>query len=417
MIAEEILKGAINGISFCENGGTLDDFLDNLRENDINENTYRKSISSILFTYYRKKATIDYIIKTFASKKIEPVLRRILSVVLTQIFFQSGIPGEIAVSIAVDYAKKIKGPRPAGFINAIARRATGSTINTLIQKAPKHVKLNLPEFLLKNWKKSFNNTELKQIFDALNKKAEFTFRVIKHIPEIELRAAGCKKINNLNFNIDDIFYYTEFPGKVLEEDWLKNGQIYIQDPATAVSTRLVKLTLNSKILDICSAPGGKTIMLAEKNPSSIIFAMDRSHRRQKRLIENLSRIKHNNIIIYTGDATSPPFKNDTFDCVLADVPCSNTGVIRKRPDVMWRISHKSLSDISLIQQKILCSAAKLVKPGGRLIYSTCSIEQIENDGQVEKFLKTNKEFYRKSATLLLPSAQNDGAYAAELIKK
>ena len=169
------------------------------------------------------------------------------------------------------------------------------------------------------------------------------------------------------------------------------------------------LSFVRKALDLCAAPGGKTLMLAELlGKEARITAADRSRNRQKLTRENLEarNVKADVIVAIPEELAG------SYDLVLADVPCSNTGVFRRRPDALWNFSREKLRELVEIQSSILEHAALRTAPGGLLIYSTCSIEKEENSDQVAAFLKKHSDFTLLSERQLYPGLETDGAFAA-----
>ncbi|MDD5728012.1 MAG: RsmB/NOP family class I SAM-dependent RNA methyltransferase, partial [Victivallales bacterium] len=173
---------------------------------------------------------------------------------------------------------------------------------------------------------------------------------------------------------------------------------------------------NETVLDICSAPGGKSLILADRlGPGGRLIAADRSAGRQRLTRENFAcRNFACAWEIITSAAETPDLPLAAFDLVLADVPCTNTGVFRHKPDALWRFSEKSLESTVKLQRSILERAAALTAPGGTLVYSTCSIEQEENQLQVAALLAADRNFELLEEKLLLPEKFHDGAYAALL---
>ena len=194
----------------------------------------------------------------------------------------------------------------------------------------------------------------------------------------------------------------------------KDGYLYVQDPATSMGLGLLESRPSGAILDLCAAPGGKTIMLSElAAPGAKITAADRSRKRVTTLNINLRRagVKAKTV---AADARELPFPPQSFDFILADVPCSNTGVIRRRPDVPWRFSKNRLSELAVLQHAILKSAVSLLKPGGTLLYSTCSLEFEENLGRVQLILSEYPELSLVREQTLFPANTHDGAFSAVL---
>ncbi|TXM90747.1 RsmB/NOP family class I SAM-dependent RNA methyltransferase, partial [Methylobacterium sp. WL103] len=168
------------------------------------------------------------------------------------------------------------------------------------------------------------------------------------------------------------------------------GAWWVQDAAAAIPARLLGARAGERIADLCAAPGGKTAQIASQG--AVVTALDRSAPRLERLSENLARLGLTAEVV-VGDALAfdPP---EPFDAVLLDAPCSATGTIRRHPDVAWTKTESDLIRLHLLQARLLDKAATLVRPGGRLVYCTCSLEQEEGERQVAAFLKRNAAFER-----------------------
>ena len=166
---------------------------------------------------------------------------------------------------------------------------------------------------------------------------------------------------------------------------------------------------------MCAAPGGKSVLLAESlKDTGVLYAYDIAESKLARLQENLKGFSC--ISVAQMDATQ--FQSPTpLDAVLLDVPCSNTGVLRRKPDAKWTFDLKKLSELTAIQSQILHQASLALKPNGRLVYSTCSIEPDENDLQIKAFLQSHPDFTLVKKQLILPDENHDGAFAALLQKK
>ena len=207
------------------------------------------------------------------------------------------------------------------------------------------------------------------------------------------------------------------PRALFNHTLFQGGAFYVQDPSTLLAPSFVKISPGSLVGDFCAAPGGKTLLLAERlPPDACLLATDRSWKRMDKLERNLSSVPSDNIQVFAADATALPLPEKSMDAVLLDVPCSNTGVIRRRPDARWRFSNPALADVARLQRRILDHVATRIKPGGQLVYSTCSIEPAENARQIEAFLTDNPDWSLAKDRQLFPSEHWDGAYAAALIR-
>lgn len=412
-IATEILSLSLNCLELWEKGGNIDAFF----EKCDCASRYRKTISSLLLTYFRNKAIIEFIITKF-SHSPPPKFRRILSLALTQIYYHTSIPYEVAADVAVNYTQRRHGKKPAGFINAILRKTSDLNPEDIEKAAPEEARLNLPPELYRRWKERWPYAELVNTTTLFRKKASFCFRVIGgEISNEELEKEDCHRMELPLWADRFRFFECEDSEKIFKNRWIEDGKIYIQDPATTLAPVLLKPGKNEIILDLCSAPGGKTILMAELMREGRIIAADSSLKRQYLSSANFKRIDCQNIYPLVSSALLPPFRNGCCNAILLDVPCTNTGVARHKPDALWHFTEEKLSRLVKEQQDMLHNSSSLLIDGGRLVYSTCSIEDEENTLQVKNFLNKHSEFHLEQEKLLLPSAVHDGGYVAVLIKK
>ncbi len=399
-VAERILTDAAAGLLAVGSGKCgLDDFLDFKLKNP----ELRRSVGSLLFLAFRRKRQLDALLGKMAQKAPRSELGALLTAVMAQMLFQTGIAPQSAANIAVEVAKRNFGAGAGKFVNALLRR--------LLREKPEfsdRFEDVLPPAVLNGWRKRFSAQELQQLAEVFLSGAPFTFRAVGDCePEREFscRPAEC-------FAPFRCFIADE-PGEILESEALRRGKIYIQDPATTLAVSLTDFSKVTRALDVCAAPGGKSLMIAERlKPGASLVAADRSARRQKMTRENF--IRHG--FDFPVEVAEPQDLKGGFDLVLADVPCSNTGVFHRRPDALWRFSRKALQEVVALQKAIFDAAAERVVPGGELIYSTCSIEEAENRAQVKAFLERHPDFVCKTDYQLLPTGERDGAYAALLVR-
>lgn len=396
--ASNVLADAVNVLARVEAGEcSLDDALDH----SLAHPQLRRTTGSLLFLYFRRKRFVDGWIGMLAPRPPRPRVRRVLAAVLTQIRFQSGIAPESAVNVAVEQVKAIGNANEAKFVNAVLRRAVRELPEA--DDSPNSV---FPPALLKRWLSRYSEAELAAMCDAFLSPASFSFRVENGFePPPEWDAVPVPSRGPFRF------FEAGKPGVILESEALRMGRIYIQDPATATAASLPDMEKVTRILDVCAAPGGKSLLLAARmTPGTALIAADRSERRQKQTRENF-RCRNLDFAVVTAE---PKDLTGEYDLVLADVPCSNTGVFRRRPDALWRFSPRDLREIAALQRSILDAAALRVAPGGQLVYSTCSIEPEENGRQIEAFTVAHPEFSVVTSEQLLPCREHDGAYACLL---
>lgn len=400
--AEQILDAALYALELWEmNGISVDDYL----EYHLPCLEYRRSVADLLFTYFRRKKFIDRILNAQMSRQPAPEILDLLKIASTQVIFQTGVPQPVAVSVAVDNARERFDQQVSGFVNAVLRK--------ICDKKPPFkdtAKTIFPAELYRRWKAQMPK-KVEVLASVFLSPADFTCRDIgdNHL-DMELFKAEPIK---LDFETDFRFYKVGSPAKMLSSKALNSGEIYVQDPATALSVSLVEFKGDESVLDICSAPGGKSLMMIEQlNENGSLVASDRSERRQKLTKVNLS--KGNFAAKYSVQVGDAEEVTGEYDVVFCDVPCSNTGVFRRRPDALWRFSEKRLEELLELQCRILMHAATLVKAGGKLVYSTCSIETVENGEMVAHFLEQRPQFKLIKQRQCFPDSEHDGAYAAVL---
>ena len=394
-VSAKILEEAVAGLAAVEAGeANLDDFLDfRLQYPEL-----RRSISNLLFLCFRRKRFLEGWIGRLAARPPRPAVRRLLTAVLAQITFQTGIAPESAVNIAVGLVKHSGKLQEAKFVNAVLRRALEQP-----QPVPEAPELVLPPALFKRWRKRYSEAELAQLAAALLTQPEFTFRAERGFEPGELAAEAVPAFGEFRF------FRACSAARLLESAALRDGRIYIQDPATSLAPSLPDFNGVKSVLELPENAGEFRRLAGEGR----LVAADRSERRQRQTAENFRRRG----LDYQVTVADPAELTGEFDVVLADVPCSNTGVYRRRPDVLWRFRPEELEKITALQRRILGEAARLTAPGGQLVYSTCSIEPEENPLQVEAFLKEHPGFERLCERQLLPSAEMDGAYACLLRRR
>jgi 16S rRNA (cytosine967-C5)-methyltransferase len=368
----------------------------------------RGLLQAILFGVLRHRRLLDHWIGKLRDGKVDAETRDILRVGLCQLLILN-LPDHAAVNETVEAGKA----SVRSLINAVLRRATLSRKRLLdeITDLPQPVAHSHPDWLYNRWRSAFGTRNAISLMEWDNRPAVNYFRVNPLVPLPEsLPGTPVAEAPG--------FYQIEgsLPGALLA-----SGGVYIQDPATRHSVELLDPQPGERILDACAAPGGKAFLIASAVGSAEdLVCTDSNEKRLPRLQENLDRLHAGRATIEVHDWTQPaPAKwHGSFDAILLDVPCSNTGVIRRRVDVRWRLQAPDIAKIAITQRKILENALPCLKSGGRLVYSTCSIEHDENLGQIEAFLADHPEWRLHSTREALPFRDaTDGAFAARLEKK
>lgn len=364
----------------------------------------RALLQAILFGVLRHRRVLDHWIGKLRHGKLDADTRDILRVGLCQILILN-IPDHAAVNETVEAGKTSVRP----LINAVLRKAISSRKRLIeeLDDMPPAVLHSHPDWLYNRFRKSFGKATAIAIMEWDNQPAETFFRLnpLTAAPE-EIPGEP----------LDHAPGYFELTGK-LPTQLLAEGKLYIQDPATRHSVELLNPQPGEKILDTCAAPGGKAFLIAATlGGGAGLTCTDSNEKRLPRLEENLSRlhIQADEISVHDWRKPAPERFHEAFNAILLDVPCSNTGVIRRRVDVRWRLQPSDIDDLAAIQTEILNNALPCLKPGGRIVYSTCSIEDTENTDLVKAFAETHGLKLGKSVRILPTEHGTDGAFAAVL---
>jgi 16S rRNA (cytosine967-C5)-methyltransferase len=343
---------------------------------------------------------LDALIEHYSSRRAESLdapVRRSLRLGLYQLRFLSRIPQSAVVNESVNLAHLSRLRSAAPFINAVLRRATrepdfdpAAGAATPLERLA--IETSHPPWLLERWVEAFGPDEAAAFARANNEAPPTAFRVVAGGREVldELRAAG----GDLHpSHVAPGAWRVEGAGVKLRE-LARDGKIYLQDEASQLVAHALDGRAGERVLDVCAAPGSKTTHVATKTRDlSFIVAGDLHGHRLRTVREAASRQKVENLGLVVHDAEGPlPYRDDTFDRVLVDAPCTGTGTLRRNPEIRWRITARDVSILSARQGRILGSAARVVRPGGRLVYSTCSVEPEENEMVAARFLAAERDF-------------------------
>jgi 16S rRNA (cytosine967-C5)-methyltransferase len=368
----------------------------------------------LFYGVLRNVMLLDFWIDRLRSSRIESSVRDVLRLGVYQIFLLK-TPEHAAVHETVAIAAK----KQASIVNAVLRAAIRQR-NELFADSnaqPLFVRTSHPQFLVERWQQRFGAEYTEELCKWNNRPAPIYGRInrIKIDPETFAQLYPDSRL--LTGNPD----FVEF--KTLPTAALDSGQCYIQDPSTAIACQLLDPKPGEKILDACAAPGGKTAYLAQlMNNRGVIIACDRDHKRLQILKDNVGRLGATIVraVRYDWKRNHPPeeiLSIAPFDRVLLDAPCTNTGVMRRRIDVRWRLGPEDFSRMSNEQLTIARAVFRLLKPGGTLVYSTCSLEREENEQVIRQLLAKPPEPGLETEKESLPFRDGfDGAYAARLVR-
>jgi 16S rRNA (cytosine967-C5)-methyltransferase len=380
----------------------------------------------IVYGIVRWQSTLDWLIaRKTNGREQKPALQNLLRIGLYQIFWLDRIPDHAAVHETVEIAKQNGFGPQSGFVNAILRgylREFDETKKTLAELKISNPAIGFshPQWLVEKWQKQFGEERTRQLLEWNNTPPKTFARVNtlktdtgKLIEKWREENVECDFVRRDWLEENLVFELKSHP-PLHSLASFREGWFYIQDPSTLLAPRELGAQPGETILDLCAAPGGKTTFIAQlMNNEGKIVACDISEERLKLVQENCARLGV--ICVETILSSALDARPSTFDRILVDAPCSNTGVMRRRVDLRWRISPEEISRLRQTQLDLLKFAATKLKPGGVLIYSTCSLEPEENSEVVKEFLRERKNFKLESERELLPFADSvDGAFVARL---
>ena len=445
-IAARVLGQRKAGGEFTEN--LLDRALSGARLSPAD----RGLCQELVYGVVRWQAALDWLIaRKTGGREQRTGLQNLLRLGLYQIFWLDRIPPHAAVHETVELAKHGGFGQQAGFINAILRgylREADATRKLLadLKATDPATGCSHPEWLVARWQKHFGADKTAQLLEWNNTPPKTFARVntLKFregrrvgVPNQQEQSGTATRRPSQNENAGDLlaqWHQENVDYDFVRRDWLeenlvfelkshpslnslasfRGGWFYVQDPGTLLAPRELGAQPGETVLDLCAAPGGKTTYLAQlMNNDGKIVACDISEERLKLIRENCARLGVT--CVETTQNSKLKTQNLKFDRILVDAPCSNTGVLRRRVDLRWRISAPEISRLQQAQLELFKFAATKLKPGGVLVYSTCSLEPEENSEVVKKFLAAHSNFKLETERALLPFADNvDGAYIARL---
>ncbi len=386
------------------------------------------------------RGRLDWILTAFSNRPLDtlsPGVRQILRLGAYQLLWLDRVPPAAAVNTAVDLALQRGHPGSAGFVNAVLRRVSAEGARVAYPNPTDDPEKYLsvyhshPRWLVGRWLARWGPARTEAMLQANNEPPPLfvrpdprygsAHRLVESLPEslgaavVELRPEACE---------------LRRPEGFFDSEAFLEGRCFVQDLNAGLAVELLAPRPGDRVLDACAAPGGKAVQLALAVEPGRVAAGDLSRSRLRRLRENAGRLRLGGIRAFVGDAAAGAHPEGVFDRVLVDAPCSGTGVLRRQPEARWRKSESDLARQSHRQSAILESAFQALRPGGRLVYSTCSLEDEENDAVVDRLLARRADARLEPASGRFPGQAwaartvqtlpgrepGDGAFAA-LIRK
>lgn len=407
------------------------DFPDRLLT-DVNDD--RAFITELVYGVVRRKLTLEYILQKFVSRRPEDFILAAMQVGVYQLCFMDTVEDFAAINESVGAVKSSRHKdalRAAGMVNAVLRNVQEEREAILknLERQPDEIRTSHPEQLVHRWQKQYGERDTRRLCEWNNVPPETILRIesTKVKPSNfmkELELAGMEATIH-PFQCLETFVVLQRGVPVFKVPGYKEGWFTVQDPATSASVELLDPMPGECVLDACAAPGGKTAMIAGMmEGEGELVAMDVHDDRLDTLADTVKRTGWDFVEIVKGDAAKGfPLRDSSgqatsgkqFDAVLLDVPCMNTGVLRRRADARWRFTRDRIEMLKKTQWQILSAMSTCVKPGGRLVYSTCSLEQEENEELVRRWVREHSDWRLvKAKRLFPPKSGTDGAYAALL---
>jgi len=393
----------------------------------------RRWTQELLYGMLRRRSSLDAILSDRVRgglARLDPDLIDLLRLGAYQLLYMGSVPAYAAIAQTVELTKTRHGIGASKLANAVLRR-TDRERETLQVATPSDpidalsLTYSHPRWLVARWVSRWGSDETARLLEANNTEAPVVVRpygVVREQLEAMLEAAKVE-VHDAPLVEDSIRLGHGI--SLTELGAFSQGLFFVQDPAATLVTRYAAIDADVDVADLCAAPGGKSFELSRT--ARAVYACDRSMSRIQRVVATARRIDAKRVFPLVHDARHPSV--NMVDVVLADVPCTGTGTFRRHPDARWRLKVSDLAVMGAIQRSIFRAAATLVKPGGLLIYSTCSLEPEENDLQIEAFLADHSEFVLEpppegavpAAVLdagrlrVLPQRHGtDGAFAARL---
>ena len=420
-----------------ESGSRLEPLLDDL-EQCLDDSRDRRFVRQLAAGVLKWRDRLDWILDRFSKRPVAtlaPEIRQILRLGAYQVLWLDRVPDHAAVHSAVGLARRHGHPRIAGYVNAILRRVVAEGRDLALPEPAANpvahlaLRFSHPQWLVSRWLARWGPAHTEALLNANNDSPSLYVRLRPDtsspgggngLPDEAEPVAVENRANVFRIAQPEGFFATPA---------FREGRCYVQDLNAGLAAELLAPRPDARLLDVCAAPGGKSLQLALACPDGLLVAADLSRTRLVRLRDNARRLGLERIRIVVGDATAGG-REAVFDGVMVDVPCSGTGVLGRHPDARWRKSAADLADHQQRQLAILEAAFTALRPGGVLVYSTCSLEEEENDGVVDRFLSRHADARLEPAAMRFPGRpwagrtiqtlpgrdEGDGAYAARILR-
>ena len=392
----------------------------------------RRLAHELVLGVVRWQGTLDWLIKRRTDDRPQKrAVQTLLRLGLYQIFWLDRVPDHAAVNDTVDLARTFWVEGQVGFMNGLLRgycrerEVVQAEIEELRQAEPARA-WSHPGWLVDRWTRLMGAEKTAQLL-AWNNLAAVNYARINLLRVRPTRLIERWREEGVEYDFghwdwvpENLVFQMKSHPPLTRLKSFGEGWFYVQDPSTLLAVHLLDPQPEERVLDVCAAPGGKTTYIAQlMDDDGTILALDLDPDRVQRLRENCARLGLRSVVSGEFPENEPGAPAEgRFDRVLVDAPCSNTGVMRRRADLRWRIRPDEIERLAAVQRNLLKRSALAVKPGGILVYSTCSLEPEENRAVVDALLAENDRFeLLEDRELFPPESRSDGAYAAKLRRK
>ena len=378
---------------------------------------------------------LDYIIDQFSKvkvKKMKPVIRNIMRMSVYQLKYMDSVPASAACNEAVKLARKKGFSSLSGFVNGVLRNISRNLDQIACPDEEKDrvgylsVRYSMPEWIINQWITDYGMEQTEKILHAFLQDAPISIRTNlrkttpKQLAErLEAEGVLAERISVKEYpDLDYAFLISGFDHLNALESF-REGLFYVQDISSMMVAELAAPKKGDRVIDVCAAPGGKSVHLAEMLcDTGMVEARDLTDYKVGMIEENIRRHELSNMTAVRMDAAIfDPASEETADIVIADLPCSGLGVMRKKTDIKYKMTPETEKELVCLQQKILDTVCRYVKSGGTLLYSTCTIDKMENEDNVEWFLKAHPEYELVRMQQIFPAdSYGDGFFLAKLKK-
>lgn len=404
---------------------------DVLSKHQYLEKQERSFLNRLVMGTIERITELDYVINQFSTVKVnkmKPVIRCILRMGVYQLLYMDAVPDSAVCNESVNLAKNRSFQNLKGFVNGvlrnIARNKDSITYPDKAKNAKEYlsVKYSVPEWILDLWMKKYSANDIEGMLEAFFTEGPTCIRVNQRKispSQLTERLEGYGIEVETHPSIESALYIKNYDylNKIPE---FTEGYFYIQDVSSMEIGQVAAPKQDSVCVDVCAAPGGKALHLAElMKGTGCVYARDLTPRKVALIEENVQRMEANNVKAQMWDATLlDESMVQKADVVLADLPCSGLGILRKKPDIKLHLNLEQVQGIVALQREILNVVCQYVKAGGTLVYSTCTINPMENEENVQWFLETHQDFQLVEEKQILPDkGYTDGFFYGKFQKK